>query len=1526
MKAYLLFLFMAVTIGAGAQTFSSHPETFLKQIDKYLSSSNRTKTKEFIEVFTPVWLNQFSSDYQNKVVTTSNLIVEKRLTAYPHLYGYLFSTYSFVKNDQPESSFNSWHSTIDKLLRSKKVKSFKQFIEMCTGLFDDGTIFSNQKHVWGIRGGSYQFDFVKNNPRVMFEDVTLYCYVLNKTQSRRTEKYVDSIVVRVTKGDFQPLINKWTGRGGKVDWAKTGLDSSKNYVTITDYSMTLKGTKISSDSAEVHSDFYEKPLEGSFIDVAKSSNKDGEFDYPQFVSFSKKIVKKSILPEIDYVGGFALNGPNFTGVGFGSEPASLIFLKNGKSFVKASAMRFRINEEGVYSENCQTVIYLNTNDSIYHPSLIIKYDKESLDMLRDRKGLAQAPFSNTHHNVDMYVDRVVWYKSSNRLNLEWSFGTNNKLARFESKGYFDAELYSQLQGMSRVHPLVAVYGYYYKYDKKTYPVSEVANHMGLATEQIIPILLDLSNHGFISYNSDTKMLTVLPKTKKYIDARAGKSDYDDIVFVSDFNPISEQNTINPDGSENKGADRFNKRAKALNSRKKLYPNFGTIDLGTLDMSLNEVLPVALSETQRVTVFPDSGQLIMKSNRDFIFSGAISAGKAEIYLNTGAFKYDEFKINLSDVDVALFRVKPIFGGADNLVPMQSHISEFEGELLIDDSENKSGWKRKITNYPILTTEENSYVYYNHKSIFNGTYDSATFYFKINPFTFDSLDNFTEENMIFDGELRSSGIFPVFEEQIRIQEDYSFGFKTYAPEEGYRFYGNDAKYKNDIRLSNKGLRGSGEINFLTSNSKSDDFIFFADSTMGISQFTNISQSGDDGIDVPDIIGNNALVTYVPKQKLLKAQSKTESLQMYDKEVMMLGTTKLTPEGMTGFGATYFGKAEYKSEKFDFKQYVIDADTADFNLADIDTIANKEEITFATNNVNGHVDFEERKGKFESNDGTSIVEFPQNQYICYMDIFTWLMDDDVLGMEKKAKDNLNIDSDLDIAESNFFSTHPKQDSLNFRSPKARFDIKSKVLDCDKVEYVDIADARIKPAENKLIIRKNAKIDPLEKASIVANFITKYHTISNAYVEIKARRNYEANGDYKYINNKKEEQLIHFDKIKLDTAYQTVATGNIEKTANFKLSDRFDFYGDVNLKASTQFLNFDGATRINHECDQFAKNWMKFKTDIDPNNIQIPVNDNMKDFEGNDIVVGIVLRSTNDYDSLGVYPAFLSSLENKNDKILFTSAGVLSYNDQTKEYRIASAEKLINRAEKGNYISLHTQSCSMKGDGVVDLAVDMPDVEFKTVGTIEYNMANRKTSMNLSGSLSHYYDEKAMEMMSNAIIGTEELTGVDFNRTTLEQSIKELVDEKSAENFKSDYTIKGEVKRIPKAMQAPMYFTNLRLEWDDRNKAFVSKPITGIVNTYNTPIMKDFTVRVALSYSVNNADRGNKFMYKVDLPGNRYYYYHYERLKKETRLQVFTTDKLLETYLLEMKEDKKKQKKLSFDFSKKSIYIVQFKSLIGE
>ncbi len=1539
MKSLSLSLFILIAIPASGQ-FSTDPAQFLKDVDKTLGEINHPVTKEFLEQFEPNWLTNFSGAQQSKVVSTCNLILAKGLSAFPDVYGYLLSVHSFVFTNQPTESFESWHSTIDELLNSKNVRKFQEFIKVCSGFFTDGTVFDFGSHLWRVRGGSYKFVFVKGQPIIEFNNVSLACYIVNRSADDKNDiQYFDSTIVRGTNGLLEPLAEKWTGKGGVVDWQKVGLDPKQNFVLVTDYALSLKSTQIESDTVTCYTQYYPEPLQGKFSDHAQKSNREIDKNNPQFISFSRQVVRKDILPEVDYVGGFAIEGAYFSGLGYGDQLASLVFYKDGLPFVRANALNFKVGADGARANECEVTVYLNENDSIYHPGLNLIYDHKTMELARDKEGLAQAPFSNSFHGLDMYVDKIIWRRGDPNISLDWQHQATRKLATFESKNYFSERVYSEIQGMNQIHPLAAIYGYSYKYDIEVIPLGDAATAMNLTIEQAIPIILGLANKGFLTYNRNKKTVTPQPKMKKYIDARAGKSDYDHIVIRSNLLEVEKKPETTTEGSPDRAAIKWNERADSLNKRKAAVANFGTINIQSLDLTLNEVDPIEISPEQNVVVFPHAGDLLVKEDLDFLFQGAVMAGKAEFYLDDASFDYEQFRINLIDCSAALLRVKPIFGGSDQLVPMYSHFEALKGHISIDDPSNRSGTKRKTYHrFPVLESTKESYVFYDHKAVFHGVYDSARFYFKCDPFSFDSLDNFDEYTVAFDGELRSAGIFPVFREKIRIQEDYSFGFKTIAPAGGFNFYGAGAKFDKEIRLSNEGLRGAGEIDFVTSHSVSENFIFFPDSTMGLSKYTNRGQTSSEGISVPDVVCDAAMVTYVPKQQILKAKSEKAPLLFFNKEATMNGFTYLTPKGMTGKGLMYFKDAELGSRNFSYERWLILADTSDFNLQskgvgdEVVDGGEKNPLSFNTKNVQARVDFEARKGEFKSNAGESKVEFPKNQYICFMDMFTWYMDQDEMEL---SKTDIEINTDLDLAGSNFFSVHPDQDSLNFAAPKAKFDLKTHTIRCAKVEAVDVADARIFPPDQMVIIRKKAEMDPFDSAKIVANNVTKYHTIMDAHVLITARRAYKASGNYPYIDSKGLEQKIFFGDIHPDTTFNTVALGDITQERNFSISDKFDFYGRAELKASDQFLTFDGATRIRHQCSQFAQNWLKFRAEIDPNNILIPVDKDMKDLDGKPIAVGLVLRTNTIRDSLGIYPAFLSSLERIDDKVVFTSHGELNFNEAAGEFRIATAEKLINRADTGNYISLHLESCSMEGDGLIDLCMDLPDVTFKSYGTVSYDNATKETKLNISGGLDFFYDKRAMQYMTDAIMASTSLTGIDFDRTTLSQAITELDSKEEAENIKSDYLIKGKVNKLPKEMETPIYLTNLRLTWSKDHTGFVSQPISGIAGLYGQPILKDFTVRFYVNYFVLG-DKGPKMGVHIEMPAveerpGTFYFYQFEKLKKDTKLSVITSDDQLAAYMSLLKEDKTKLNKLSFvNISKNGqaagIYLGDFNKPWGE
>ncbi|MFN5877790.1 MAG: hypothetical protein ACK44B_02910, partial [Flavobacteriales bacterium] len=794
--------------------------------------------------------------------------------------------------------------------------------------------------------------------------------------------------------------------------------------------------------------------------------------------------------------------------------------------------------------------------------------------------------------------------------------------------------------------------------------------------------------------------------------------------------------------------------------------------------------------------------------------------------------------------------------------------------------------------------------------------------------DSLDNFNEKTFRLKGELTSAGIFPKIAEELKIMPDYSFGFSTKAPDGGYDFYGTGAKYDNKIILSNNGLQGAGTINFVHSTSISKALNFLPDSAIGLAKFSN--KPIEEGIQFPDVESEEAFITYIPKKNMLKAAStpKTE-LSFFKADAKLRGTAVVTPKGMRGFGLMSFKTATTVSDDYRFTRWDILADTSGFSLKNTFAEPGEDPLAFAAENVRANISFKERKGEFISNKGSSQINFPVNQYMCRMDKFSWFMDYAEMQMEKSGEKDVTIDTDMDLVGPNFFSTHPDQDSLQFRSPKARYDLKQRSIFCEQVEYIEVADARIYPDSMKVVIRKKADMAPFSNARVVANYITKYHTFIKADIKISARRSYTGKGDYPYYD--KDSSLTYFQmkKIAVDTSFQTIASGIIDQNQGFTLSKEFDFYGKVAVNASNPFIVFDGATRINHGCEKFDRNWMTFSAPIDPKNIQIPVSAKIKNLNGESISAGIVWRNSPIVDSIELYPTFLSKLVVASDPQVMTASGFLQYNINAKEFQIGSKEKLLNRSEKGNFIALHTESCSMNGEGVVDLGMDFGDVVVDAVGVVNYNQSTGETSMNLTTRFKMAIDKGIMEDIAIKINAVEGLRAMDFGMTTLEQALVEWTDQKTADRIKSDYAIKGEIKKMPDELETALVLTGLRLSSFDKmsmqEKGLISSTDAAvIVNMYGKPVMKYVPFRAFFQQIYSEAG-GDRFGLQIDVP-LRDYYFDYSMNKKEGEMRIISGDAEFNNSVSSIKEEKRKTKNFRYEASTQRVYLSKFLRLFEQ
>jgi len=189
-------------------------------------------------------------------------------------------------------------------------------------------------------------------------------------------------------------------------------------------------------------------------------------------------------------------------------------------------------------------------------------------------------------------------------------------------------------------------------------------------------------------------------------------------------------------------------------------------------------------------------------------------------------------------------------------------------------------------------------------------------------------------------------------------------------------------------------------------------------------------------------------------MNASDKASPFKTYNKTCTFKGKYTLSPQELRGNGTVDMVKADLVAVNILFKQHQFFSDTANFHLKAI----GEEGLTFSSDNVNAKMDLQKRIGEFVTNGTASIVRFPKNQYIAYMDRFKWFMDTEEiqLGDENKKLDG-NVENALDLEGPQFISTHPKQDSLKFLAPAAKYNLRKYIITCINVPFISVADARL-------------------------------------------------------------------------------------------------------------------------------------------------------------------------------------------------------------------------------------------------------------------------------------------------------------------------------------------------------------------------------------------------------------------------------------------------------------------------------------
>jgi hypothetical protein len=1454
--AVWLILLSATAFSQKFEKFTRTEVECAEQLYDLFESARQGKGKEIIEgQFNPVWLQSslFTQNQREQVYNVLDALLKNKNKVFPDFHEYIKALIAFTTSGKTEADFLTWSDVLLRVMNDKKNKKFTSEIIECSGLlFRDRSFFQNETIQWQSGSGDFRFEF-DSVPAIVFGNMDLRCYSKG-----------DSSLIYGTSGAYFPGSQRFVGKLGKVTWQRAGFDPTKTYAELSNYFIRVKSSTYSADSVTFHTEFFQQALQGRLTDKILADKTTENATYPKFESYFKRLQIQNIDKNMDYEGGFTMAGNQLIGSGAPGEPATLTIYRDNKKFFTAKSLEFAIRPERINTQHAR-IMFLIAEDSITHPDLSFSFDRKSrkLELLRSDEGVSMAAFQNTYHNVDMYFESLVWNLDEPTIKMGSWEGSTQRYAAFESNTYFKKKRYDSMMGLSFSHPLYELkeYATYIKSDRFT--ANELARYHKYSEEQVHQVLIDLNNKGFINYDILAHEIEVKPKLYWYIENNIGKRDYDVIQFSTEVESGS------------------NAQLSLLN----------------YDLMLKGVDNFQLSDSQQVNIQPLNQEVVLKKNRDFIFGGRVNAGNFEFNGPEYFFSYEKFQLDLLQVDSCRIYVEDETQGRNEYGQMQktrvkSVIRDVQGYLKIDAPTNKGGYhSRTYPQYPIFTCTKTSFVYWSDPAIQKGVYKKEKFFYQLQPFTIDSLDNFSKKDLKFEGTLVSGGIFPDITEPLVLMADNSLGF-TRKTGTDLPSYGGKAKVTAELKLDYSGLKGGGDFSYLTASASSKEFTFLPDSMLGQTyKFNNRELSGK--VEVPKAHSDSTFLSFHAKRDNLDITSIGKPIQFFNDEATLTGTLHLKPTGMTGMGFMEFSGAKLTSDLMKYSRRKILSDTSSFQMRGVgEDIGNG--LAFKTDNVNADVDFDRRDGIFKSNGGETKIEFPTNQYVCYMDQFTWYMDRDELDLSSNRKplgDDLLIDTSEDSKSSNFYSIAEGQDSLNFLSPKAKFDLRKGKLYCQKIKYIIVADSKVTPDSGKVTIERFANMLPLTRSQILSNYVTQYHKIYNADIKIKGRRSYNAAGDITYVDEQKKEQVIHLDDIQVDTSYQTIGKGKIEEGSQFFLSPAFEYYGKFELHANNRYLIFDGGARILHNCDLMPATYFKFNSEINPDDIFIPVDSSLRDMTMTKLGVGVMITGDS---PMTVYPAFLSDIREKDDRSIIQAEGFLTHDKATGRYLIGPKEKIKQPKLPGNLLALNTSNCEMNGDGRMDFNVDYGVMKFTNVGEVYYRTKEDAISTSGVAMLNFPIDEGSLKYIHEQIEKWPTLQPVDITRTKYEKSLIEILGTEKSDKLISELGLSGQMKRIPDELLATFYLADVKFKWNPIDETFQSQGQIGIASMDKKQLFKYVKGKIEIEKK-RGADVLRMY---IELDPSVWYYFEY----KLGIMNILSSDKELGAKMGEIKDDKRR------------------------
>jgi hypothetical protein len=1405
----LIYAIALASINVCAQTpkqfddVDKYPET-VEMMFRTIKSTEGDRA--LLAEFSGMWSGGvFSEDERMQIIRLSDAFLAKKARNI-HYYGLWRCLLLFKESANSAKGYDAWMKALIRIVGERRATpAVIHGLTTATGmLLSSNILCSTQGNEWRMNGSDYTFAEADSGLFVVCGNVDLLCFSKG-----------DSIMIGQTAGKYDMTQQLWKGRGGVVTWERAGFAAADVFAVLGDYGIDMKKSQYEADSVTfTHKTYFPDPVYGTLIDRVRHNQSPETAIYPEFRTSGERYIFENIYPDISYEGGVVIQGARTTGFGTDETKALLRIKSNDSLHFTIRSKNFTFRSDRINAGNASPVIYLG-DDSIRHTHLSFVYivPTREVGFLRSDAASSQASYNNSYHKMDMNFEQLIWKIDEPVMSFSMTRGSSVGRAEFRSQDYFNRVQYEQMQYFDREHPLVLLKKCAETFGTDEFPVEAYTSFLKRSIADTRRQIINLAKQGYVIYDGDNDYITIQPLLYATLRSAAKQKDFD---------------VIN------------------LNSLVNAPVKNATMDVSTYDLKVFGVEQFVVSDSQRVVITPTDQMLILKKNRAMDINGRVDAGQLTFYGDSMYFDYDTFKINLYRADSLIMFVpsdeKDLLGRA-TMVKIKNAVEKVSGEILVDRPDNKSG-RFSLHEYPILHSDSVSYVRYGSSSIEKGAYDNEAFFFELNPFVMDSLEHFSKEQLILPGRFSSANIFADMNQTLTVQPDYSLGFKHETGDSGIETYSN-ARLRANISLSNKGLKASGQLDFLTATIHTDEFKLYPDSTNIPVAKDFILRKQTTGVEFPEIHSAGNRIHWEPQNDKMFIYKSDKTLRIYTDDTQFDGNALLTSGGLSGKGRMDMGIVDIRSDSIAFHADAFHADASLFRLR----MAKDGAYQMVTaDTVSAQVDFIAKNGQFESLKDYGLVRFPANNFAAYVNDFTWdmskvsvTMGGDTLAHPLKEAVDFKYKSQGENNGMRFYSTLRSADSLNFVATSAVFDYTSGQIHAEGVKLLQSADALVYPAGGKLKISNKGLLELSDSARIVFSDTLQQHVIHSARVNVSGRKTFTGSGKYDYTDETGKITVIDIPHVSSEKSGITTASGEAGKGEDdeFKLNPFYRFQGKLLLSSENRYPEFDGTAQIVQECEALRPDWFRFKAEINPAEVQIQVSEAPVNKQNAKIYNGIFLMSS---DSVHIYPAFFSKRKNYSDNPLIQAHGMLSYNRDSMIYYIAPEGKLKNPDTTGNILAFSREACTLRGEGRISLGIDLGQVKTDAVGRIAHNLNTHETLLDVLLAVDFLFDANLAATIAGKMDSLPTLTGVDMNRQTYIRGMNEWLGVTEASRFRREASI-GEVRNFPAQLNHTLLLTHLKMQWNQARRSYRSTGKIGIGNIFGNQINRMVDGLVELS-----------------------------------------------------------------------------------